>query len=47
MVKDVGLKIIALRSLEWHYLLTKYLGNLPGGSKNYEWDTHTDRQTDW
>jgi hypothetical protein len=34
MVEDTGLKITASRSLEWHYLHTKFDENLPS-SKHY------------
>jgi hypothetical protein len=33
MVEAVGLKIIAMRPLEWHHLLIKFHETLPSGSK--------------
>jgi hypothetical protein len=32
MIEAMGLKIIASRSLEWHYLPTTFHENLPSGS---------------
>jgi hypothetical protein len=51
MIEDMGLKIIASRSLEWHYLCTKFHENLPCSSEvisggHTDRHTHTDRQTD-
>jgi hypothetical protein len=40
MVEAMGLKIIALRSLEWHHLHSKYHENLPSGSKVISGVTH-------
>jgi hypothetical protein len=37
MLETMGIKITASRSLEWHYLPTKFHENLPVGSK----DIHT------
>jgi hypothetical protein len=37
------LNIIAPMALEWHYLRTKFHGNLPSGSKVIS-GRHTDRQ---
>jgi hypothetical protein len=37
MFETMGIKIIASRSLEWHYFPTKFYENLPSGSK----DIHT------
>jgi hypothetical protein len=44
MIEAVGLNIIASRSLEWHYLCTKFHENLPSGSEVIS-GGHTDRQT--
>jgi hypothetical protein len=42
MTEAMGLKIIALRSLEWHYVHTKFHETLPSGSKVIS-GGHTDR----
>jgi hypothetical protein len=44
IIKAIGLKIIASRSLEWHYLHTKFHEILPSSSKVIN-GGHTDRQT--
>jgi hypothetical protein len=46
MVEGTGLKSMASRSLQWHYLPTKFNKSLPIGSKVIRGDTQTDRQTD-
>jgi hypothetical protein len=45
MVEDMGLKITASRSLEWHYLYTKFHKNLPSSSKVIS-RAHRNRQMD-
>jgi hypothetical protein len=48
MIEGMGLKSIASRSLEWHYLGTKFDENLPSDSEVISGgniDRHTDRQT--
>jgi hypothetical protein len=43
VIEAVGLRFIASRSLEWHYMRTKFHENLPGGS---EVVSRRDRQAD-
>jgi hypothetical protein len=33
MIEAMGLKLLHRDPLEWHYLCTKFHGNLPSGSK--------------
>jgi hypothetical protein len=46
MAESMGMKIIALRSLEWHYMSTIYHETLPSSSKVIS-GGHTDIQTDF
>jgi hypothetical protein len=46
MLEDMGLKILHRGPLEWHYLRTKFLENLPSGSKVIT-GRHTNRLVIW
>jgi hypothetical protein len=43
MVEDMGLKIMHLGPLEWHYIPTKYHEHLPSGLEVINEGTQTDR----